>query len=93
VVRNRGSVFKYALVIQLALYAVSPFVTTDADDEGVGGDDDELQEEDPLFIPFPLTTRQVLGRPYRREDPEWQTYVKIQQNEQFQRLLKSRHLH
>ncbi|KAI9744422.1 MAG: hypothetical protein M1818_001951 [Claussenomyces sp. TS43310] len=39
----------------------------------------ELDEEEiePLFIPFPGTTRQVKPRPYRGNDPEWQEFIKF----------------
>ncbi|KAI1496982.1 hypothetical protein F5X99DRAFT_398393 [Biscogniauxia marginata] len=39
----------------------------------------ELDEEmsEPLFIPFPGTTKMVEPLPYRSTDPEWRTFIKI----------------
>lgn len=36
-------------------------------------DDDE--EEDPLFIPFPFTDKQVQPPPYAGKEEEWQSFV------------------
>ncbi|CAJ2500745.1 Uu.00g035980.m01.CDS01 [Anthostomella pinea] len=48
----------------------------------------ELDDEDlePLFIPFPGTTKMVEPLPYRGSDPEWQAYLKISKN---QKLVQS----
>lgn len=39
----------------------------------------ELSEEDmqPIFIPFPLTTREIRQPLYRGSDPEWQEFIKF----------------
>ncbi|KAL2063250.1 hypothetical protein VTL71DRAFT_5055 [Oculimacula yallundae] len=39
--------------------------------------DEELEEEPPIFIPFPGTTKQLPLVPYRGSDPEWQEFVKF----------------
>jgi hypothetical protein len=42
----------------------------------------EIEEDDrPLFVPFPGTTKQVTPRPYRGSDPEWQEYIKFSKNQ------------
>ncbi|KAI0008130.1 hypothetical protein F4779DRAFT_618893 [Xylariaceae sp. FL0662B] len=41
----------------------------------------EAEEADPMFIPFPLTTKMVEPLPYRSTDPEWQEFVKISRND------------
>ncbi|KAK2598788.1 hypothetical protein N8I77_012175 [Diaporthe amygdali] len=36
---------------------------------------DEEEEEDPLFIPFPFTDKQVQPPPYAGKEEEWQSFV------------------
>ncbi len=41
----------------------------------------ELEEHnEPLFIPFPGTTKLVQPPPYRGSDPEWQEYLRFSKN-------------
>ncbi|RFU32774.1 hypothetical protein B7463_g3555, partial [Scytalidium lignicola] len=63
----------------------------------------ELQEEDgPIFIPFPGTTKQINPPPYRGSDPEWQEFIKFNKDQElaknvrqelaeFVRLMADRH--
>ncbi|KAH8817136.1 hypothetical protein F5884DRAFT_778527 [Xylogone sp. PMI_703] len=63
----------------------------------------ELQNEDePIFIPFPGTTKQINPPPYRGSDPEWQEFIKFnkdrelakhvrQELAEFVRLMADRH--
>jgi len=38
----------------------------------------EMMEDDhPLFIPFPGTIKQIVPHPYRGTDPEWQEFIKF----------------
>lgn len=41
--------------------------------------DDE--EEARIFLPFPLTTKQLQPRPYRGSDPEWQEYIRFSKDQ------------
>ncbi|KAL2022103.1 hypothetical protein VTK56DRAFT_6147 [Thermocarpiscus australiensis] len=86
--RFLGATVKGALVLSLILYVTAPLDNADEDSD----DDDE-----PLFIPFPLTTKKVTQLPYRASDPEWQQFVRISkdpewrnqiQNEAAQQVLK-----
>jgi hypothetical protein len=58
----------------------------DDDDEPLS--DEELEELEPLFIPFPFTTRQIESLPYRGIDPEWQAFVKISKDQKIVRSLE-----
>ncbi|KAI1082106.1 hypothetical protein F5B20DRAFT_578874 [Whalleya microplaca] len=51
---------------------------------------EELEEEieEPLFIPFPFTTRMVEPLPYRSTDPEWQAFVKVSKNRKLVRTIQ-----
>ncbi|XMA18377.1 hypothetical protein WAI453_011168 [Rhynchosporium graminicola] len=39
--------------------------------------DESEEEAEPLFIPFPGTTKQLPVVPYRGSDPEWQEFIKF----------------
>jgi hypothetical protein len=49
-------------------------------------DEFDEEDEDPLFIPFPGTTKQKKPEPYRGSDPEWQEFIKFSKD---QALAKS----
>jgi hypothetical protein len=38
---------------------------------------EDLEEDKPLFIPFPGTTKELKPKPYRGSDPEWKEFVKF----------------
>ncbi|KAK4233485.1 hypothetical protein C8A03DRAFT_47980 [Achaetomium macrosporum] len=78
--RFLGTVFKVALVTQaflVALPALFPEV-----------EDDDEHEDDPLFIPFPFTTKKIPGRPYRGSDPEWREFVRLSKDPQSLRRVR-----
>lgn len=43
--------------------------------------DDEEDERQPFFIPFPLTTQQLAPQPYRGNSPEWAEFVKFSKDQ------------
>lgn len=45
-------------------------------------------EPDELFIPFPLTTKEVSPPPYSRNDPEWAEFIKINKDKELTRKIK-----
>ncbi|KAF7550115.1 hypothetical protein G7046_g8121 [Stylonectria norvegica] len=49
-----------------------------------------LQDEDEpiLFLPFPFTTKEVKQPPYKGSDPEWATFVKLNQDPKLQKSIK-----
>ena len=42
---------------------------------------DEEEDEGGVFIPFPLTTKQLDPKPYRGSDPEWQEFIKFSKDQ------------
>lgn len=46
------------------------------------------EDEPMLFLPFPFTTTEVKQPPYRGSDPEWQTFVKINQDKKLQHEIR-----
>ncbi|KAH6853112.1 hypothetical protein B0I37DRAFT_348602 [Chaetomium sp. MPI-CAGE-AT-0009] len=46
------------------------------------------QDDDPVFIPLPLTTKKHPPQPYSRRDPEWQTFVKMSRNPELQQKIR-----
>ncbi|KAF4980153.1 hypothetical protein FZEAL_3772 [Fusarium zealandicum] len=48
----------------------------------------EEEEEPYLFLPFPFTTEEVKQPPYRGSDPEWETFVKVNQDKKLQKEIK-----
>jgi hypothetical protein len=47
------------------------------------------EEEDvPLFIPFPGTTKQLKPVPYRGSDPEWQEFIKFSQDQDLAKRVR-----
>ncbi|KAK6948935.1 hypothetical protein Daesc_009007 [Daldinia eschscholtzii] len=55
------------------------------------GEEDEGAEEefDPFFIPLPFTTRLVPSPPYKYTDPEWQAFIKVNQDREKVRGIQS----
>jgi len=50
---------------------------------------DELEEvEEPIFIPFPGTVKELKRRPYRGSDPEWQEFVKFSKDRPLQNQVR-----
>lgn len=47
------------------------------------------EEDEPiLFLPFPFTTKEVKQPLYRGSDPEWETFVKVNQDTKLQKEIK-----
>jgi len=47
------------------------------------------EEDEPiLFLPFPFTTEEVKQPPYRGSDPEWEMFVKVNQDTKLQKEIK-----
>ena len=49
---------------------------------------EELEEDKPLFIPFPGTTKELKPKPYRGSDPEWQEFVKFSKDRPLQEKVR-----
>jgi hypothetical protein len=50
---------------------------------------EELEEvEEPIFIPFPGTVKELKRRPYRGSDPEWQEFVKFSKDRPLQNKVR-----
>lgn len=51
----------------------------------------ELEEIDdkPIFIPFPGTTKQVMPRPYKGSDPEWQEFIRFSKDPKLGKSVRS----
>ncbi|AEO69812.1 901bb8c6-2569-4447-ae21-f6fe5e5549f9 [Thermothielavioides terrestris] len=78
--RFLGNVLKGALVFQLVVSTLSPLVDDiDDDDDLVPGEDEENDE--PLFVPFPFTTKKLPRQPYSGSDPEWIEFIRISKDE------------
>jgi hypothetical protein len=45
---------------------------------------EELEEDKPIFIPFPGTTKELKPKPYRGTDPEWKEFVKFSKDRPLQ---------
>ena len=51
--------------------------------------EEELMEADnPFFIPFPGTTKELKPKPYRGTDPEWKEFVKFSKDRQLQARVR-----
>ena len=49
----------------------------------------ELEEEQkPLFIPFPGTTKKIAPQPYRGSDPEWQEFIKFSKDQELAQSVR-----
>jgi hypothetical protein len=46
------------------------------------------EEEKPLFIPFPGTTKQLEPIPYRGSDPEWQAFIKFSKDQELAKRVR-----
>ena len=57
-------------------------------EEGLPADEEELEEEDGFFIPFPGTTKPITQKPYRGTDPEWQQFLAISRDKKLITSLK-----
>ncbi|KAK4116092.1 hypothetical protein N656DRAFT_701511 [Canariomyces notabilis] len=49
---------------------------------------DEEEEDEPLFIPFPLTTKRIDQPPYSRNGPEWVEYRRVLTDPKFRTWLR-----
>lgn len=51
--------------------------------------EEEFQEaEQPLFIPFPGTAKQLPLVPYKGTDPEWKEFIKISKDQKLMEKVK-----
>ncbi|KAG0651316.1 hypothetical protein D0Z07_2130 [Hyphodiscus hymeniophilus] len=50
--------------------------------------DEEEVEEGGIFIPFPLTTKELEPRPYRGSDPEWQEFIKFSKDQELAKRVR-----
>jgi hypothetical protein len=46
------------------------------------------EDDDPVFIPLPLTTKKYPPQPYSRRDPEWQAFIKLSNDRELQRRIR-----
>jgi hypothetical protein len=76
-------VVKGALAFQFLMWAIRPGPVSET------ADDDE-EDEEPRFIPFPLTTVQHEPEPYTLDDPEWKEFVRISRDKAFQKQMRGR---
>ncbi|GAB1309840.1 hypothetical protein MFIFM68171_00050 [Madurella fahalii] len=78
--RFLGYMIKGALIYHFFLFSLLP------------SDDVELEaregEEEPLFIPFPFTTRRLKQQPYSRGDPEVAEFFRIVQDSELMRDIE-----
>ena len=52
--------------------------------------EEEVKElDDPIFVPFPFTTREVRSQPYSSRDPEWQMFCTISKDKDAQTKVRS----
>lgn len=52
--------------------------------------DESISEEDEiLFLPFPFTTKTVNQPPYKGSDPEWEMFVAVNRDKNWQKDIKS----
>ena len=49
---------------------------------------EEEEAEEPIFIPFPGTVKELKKRPYRGSDPEWQEFVKFSKDKNAQTKVR-----
>ena len=49
------------------------------------GEDDEI-----LFLPFPFTTKSVDQPPYKGSDPEWEMFVAVNRDKNWQKDIRSK---
>jgi hypothetical protein len=73
---RRGYMIKGTIVYNLLLFIATPVV-------------DEEEEDEPLFIPFPLTTKRIDQPPYSRNGPEWVEYRRVLTDPKFRTWLRS----
>lgn len=86
VIQRRGIAVKTALVyglIEVVLRAL------DVEDDG-GGADGHHDEKEPVFIPFPLTTKRHNPPPYSSSDPEWREFARISKDAELQSKIQSK---
>jgi hypothetical protein len=51
---------------------------------------EDLEEDKPLFIPFPGTTKELKPKPYRGSDPEWQEFLKFSHDKPLQDKVRGK---
>jgi hypothetical protein len=50
--------------------------------------EDEEEDYQPMFIPFPGTTKELKPLPYRASDPEWQEFLKINKDRNLSKRIR-----
>jgi hypothetical protein len=48
----------------------------------------EEEAEEPIFIPFPGTVKELKRKPYRGSDPEWQEFVRFSKDKNAQTKVR-----
>ena len=57
-------------------------------------DEKEKEElEEPVFIPVPLTIKEVQSEPYRGTDPEWAAFIRVSKDANLQKKIRGEILH
>jgi hypothetical protein len=56
--------------------------------EGTYMTEEEIENQKPIFIPFPGTTKKLKPKPYRGSDPEWQEFVKFSKDRPLQNRVR-----
>lgn len=51
-------------------------------------EEEDEEEDDDLFIPLPLTTKQVVPQPYSGSDPEWREFLRVSRDQELQANIK-----
>ena len=90
--------YRSAAVTFVALYmsfevykklVIEPLLNTlDAEEELDLPEPPPEEEDKPLFIPFPGTTKQLKPVPYRGSDPEWQEFIKFSKDQDLAKRVR-----
>lgn len=78
-----GTVIKGVIAYQLIMLWVTPGASPD-EQKTV-----KTQDDDPAFIPLPLTTKKHPPQPYYQRSPEWQTFIKLSKDRDLQRKIRT----
>ncbi|KAF2969977.1 hypothetical protein GQX73_g3608 [Xylaria multiplex] len=83
--RFKASSVLVGLGVSYALYEILTRTIVVLADEGelelTEQDRREIEEAEPIFIPFPGFTQTVEPLPYRSTDPEWRAFIKVNRNQ------------
>lgn len=51
-------------------------------------EDEEDEEDHSIFLPFPLTIKEIKPLPYKGTDPEWIEFVKFSKSQELNRSVR-----